>query len=317
MTIARAVILLGLVATLGTNRVAAAEKYVPLAGASFVHRSPQGVEFEVTAKGLAAIRAGGRTLASGGWSLFNAEPWFKDAGAGVVRAGPVQEKSLEVLGPRQARVVHAGGQVSTTFDYTFDGEDVTISARVENRHPDEPINVVGFSGLTFAFDRPPQGLMQVQHISYFQAHGLGLCHPGFWSKIGGSYAVDSAVGVGVSPWKTGWTRTLILWDYASWEVDQREKSPRRRLMYFVGAAVPARGARTFDLRLRVSPNRDWQHLLAPYREHFRATFGAVRYDADYRWIASDYVNQSQQAISPENPYGLHGGHRRLDLSAGV
>ena len=159
--------------------------------------------------------------------------------------------------------------------------------------------------------------MQVQHISYFQAHGLGLCHPGFWSKIGGSYAVDSAVGVGVSPWKTGWTRTLILWDYASWEADQREKSPRRRLMYFVGAPVPARGARTFDLRLRVSPNRDWQHLLAPYREHFRATFGAVRYDADYRWIASDYVNQSQQAISPENPYGLHGGHRRLDLAAGV
>ena len=81
--------------------------------------------------------------------------------------------------------------------------------------------------------------------------------------------------------------------------------------------MPARGARTFDLRLRVSPNRDWQHLLAPYREHFRATFGPVRYDADYRWIASDYMNHSQQAISPTNPYGFHGGHRRFDLREGV
>ena len=271
----------------------------------------------MTAEGLSAIRVGGRTLASGGWNVFNAEPWFKDAGTGTVKTGPVERKTLEVLGPHQARVTHSGGHVVSTTDYTFDGEDVTISARIENRHPDEPINVLGFSGLTFDFDRPPEGLMPVQHISYFQAHGLGLCHPSFWSPIGGSYAVDNTIGVGVSPWKTGWTRTLILWDYGSWEADQREKSPQRRLIYFVAAPVPARGVRTIDLRLRVSPNRDWQHLLAPYREHFRATFGPVRYDADYRWIASDYLNHSQQAVSPTNPYGFHGGHRRLDLREGA
>jgi len=285
--------------------------------ARFVHRSPQGVEFEVTAEGLAAIRTRGRTLASGGWTLFNAEHWFKDAGSGAVETGPIKEKSLEVLGPHLVRVRHAGGQVVTTTDYAFDGEDVTISARVENNHPSEPLNVAGFSGLTFDFDRPPEGLMQVQHISYFQAHGLKLCHPGFWSPIGGSYALDDTVGVGVSPWKTGWTRTLILWDYDSWEPNAREKSPRRRLIYFVAAAVPAHGARTFEMRLRVSPDRDWRHLLAPYREHFQATFGPVRYAADYRWIASDYMNHSQQAISATNPYGFHGDHHRLDLREGA
>jgi hypothetical protein len=129
--------------------------------------------------------------------------------------------------------------------------------------------------------------------------------------------VDGTFGVGVSPWKTGWTRSLILWDYGSWEPNAREKLPRRRLIYFVGAPIPARGARTIDLRLRVSRNRDWRHLLAPYREHFRATFGPVRYDADYRWIASDYMNHSQQAVSPTNPYGFHGGHHRLDLAEGA
>jgi hypothetical protein len=283
----------------------------------FVYRSLQGVEFEVTAEGLSTIRMRGRTLASGGWTVFNAEPWFKDAGAGTVRTGSITRKSLQSYGPDRARVTHAGGDLVTTTDYTFDDEDVTISARVENHHPDAPLNVAGFSGLTFDFDRPPEGLMQVQHISYFQAHGLGLCHPSFWSKIGGSYAIDATVGVGVSPWKTGLARTLILWDYASWEPNAREKLPKRRLIYFVGVPVPARGARTFDLRLRVSPNRDWQHLLAPYREHFRATFGPVGYEADYRWIASDYMNHSQQAVSPTNPYGFHGGSRRLDLAEGV
>ncbi|HEX4000783.1 MAG TPA: hypothetical protein VHX65_19700 [Pirellulales bacterium] len=292
-------------------------KPAAVSATNFLYRSPQGLEFEVTAAGLSAIRVAGRTLASGGWSLFNAENWFKNSGSGAVKTEPVRTKSLERLGPRQARVVHVGDQVRTTTDYTFDGEDVTISARVENQSADQPLNVVGFSGLTFDFDRPPEGLMQVQHISYFQAHGLALCHPSYWSPIGGSYAVDSSIGVGLSPWKTGLARTLILWDYFSWEPNAREKLPKRRLIYFVGLPVPARGARTFDLRLRVSSDRDWRHLLAPYREHFLATFGTVGYDADYRWIATDYLNHSRQAISPTNPYGFQGGARRLDLREGV
>lgn len=284
---------------------------------TFVYETLNGISFHVTAEGLSSIRIGQRELASGGWSVFNAENWFRDSGSGIVKTEPVANKSLEVLAANHVRVRHAAGDVVCVADYTFDGEDVTISSRIENNHSSEPINVVGFSGLVFHFDRPPEGLMQVQHISYFQAHGLGLCHPSFWSKIGGSYATDDSIGVGVSPWKIGWTRSLILWDYSSWEPEKREKSPDRRLIYFVGTPVSARGATTVDLRLRVSPNRNWKHLLEIYREHFRATFGPARYQADYRWIASDYMNHSQQAVSSTNPYGFHGGHRRIDLSEGV
>jgi len=284
---------------------------------SLEYRSPQGVTFEVTVDGLSSIRVGDRELAAGGWSMFNAEGWFKDGGFGKVETGPVAEKSIEVLDDRHARVRHVGGDVVCTTDYTFDGEDVLISARVENRHVDEPIRVVGFSGLTFHFDRPPEGQMPVQHVSYFRAHGVGLCHPGFWSKIGGSYAVDDSIGVGVSPWRTGLTRTLILWDYGSWAADKRESFPERKLLYFVVDRVPARGANTFDMKLRVSPDRDWKHLLAPYREHFTRTFGPVQYQADYRWIATDYMNHSQQAVSETNPYGFHGGFRRIDTAEGV
>ncbi|HXP63327.1 MAG TPA: hypothetical protein VN829_22690, partial [Dongiaceae bacterium] len=66
-----------------------------------------------------------------------------------------------------------------------------------------------------------------------------------------------------------------------------------------------------------SPDRDWKHLLEPYREHFQATFGPLRYHPDLRWIATDYLNHSQQAVSASNPYGFHGGHRRIDTADGA
>jgi hypothetical protein len=285
--------------------------------AALTYRTPQGIALRVTANGLSEIKAGERLLARGGWSVFNAEPWFRNSGTNRVDAGKTIEKSLTVSGENRARVRHVKKDVICTTDYTFDGEDLLISARVENVHSDEPMNVVGFSGLEFNFNRPPTGLMRNQHISYFQAHGVELCHPSFWSPIGGSYAVDDAIGVGLSPWKTGWNRTLLLWDYADWNPDKREKLPQRRLIYFVVAPVPAGGARTFELKLRISPDRDWKHLLEPYREHFQKTFGAVRYKADYRWIATDYLNHSQAAVSPTNPYGFHGGPRRFDRPEGI
>ncbi len=287
------------------------------AGTALSYRTPQGVEFQVTADGLSSIRFAGRQLASGGWSVFNAEPWFKNSGSGRVDAKTLREKSIAVLSDRSARVRHVKGDVTCVADYTFDGEDLLISARVENSHADEPLNVVGFSGLEFHFQRPPTGLMMVQHITYFQAYGVKLCHPSEWSRIGGSYAEDGAVGVGLSPWNTGLERTLFLWDYADWNLDKRENLPERRLIYFVVAPIPARGARTLEMKLRVSPDRDWKHLLAPYREHFQRTFGPVRYKADHRWIATDYLNASQQAISRDNPYGFHDGARRIDRPEGV
>lgn len=284
---------------------------------AFVYRTPQGAEVEITAAGLSKIALGGRVLAQGGWAAFNAEPWFKNCGSGKVDLGKIVERSLETVAPNHARVVHKTKDAAVATDYLCDGEDVLVSARVENRHADEPLNAVGFSGLEFSFDRLPQGLMMVQHISYFQAHGATLCHPGHWAKIGGSYATDGTAGVGVSPWGTGWSRTLILWDYADWNPTARENLPRRRLAYFVVAPTPAGGARTYAMKLRISPNRQWQHLLEPYREHFQRTFGPVRYKADYRWIATDYLNHSQQAVSKTNPYGYHGGPRRFDLAEGV
>ena len=300
-------------AGMGAGQVAGAE-----AGAApeLVHRAPDGVVFRVTADGLSSIARGRTQIAAGSWSVFNAEHWFKDGGSGLVDTSKLTRKTLEAAAPGRARVVHVRGDVTCTTDYRFAGQDVLISARVENTHASAPLNIVGFAGLTFHFSRPPTGLMPVQHISYFRAHGVRLCHPGFWSRIGGTYATDDTVGVGTSPWATGLTRTLTLWDYTDWGQGRRDTVPSRRLMYFAVSPVPPRGAATFDFRLRVSVKHDWQHLLSPYREHFARTFGPLRYRSDYRWVATDYLNHSQRAVSPTNPYGFHGAHRRIDTDAG-
>ena len=299
-------------AAMGLTAVIAAEP------ANLIYRTDSDATFEVTSNGLARITFQGRPLAAGEWSAFNAESWFsRGASNGPVRAGQFQERALEVLSQTHAVVRQRKDDLLCVFDYTFAGEDLTISARIENQHQDAPLEVTGFSGLTFTFDRPPTGLFQAMHPTYSQAHGIEVCHPSFQTPIGGSWAADDKVGVGFSPWKTGLERTLILLDYGSWEPDKRDHDPVRKLLYFCPAPIPPRGARTFDLRIRVSPNRAWQHLLEPYREHFQNTFGPVRYQADPRWIATDYLSASQQAISPSNPYGFQGAHRRIDTAEGA
>jgi hypothetical protein len=273
--------------------------------AALTYQGPDGLVFRVTDAGLSEIRLGDRILASGGWSVWNADPWFLPKSVSHVDADQIIEKSIKVLGPQHARVRHVKKDVICTTDYTFDGEDVLISARVQNNHPDEPLNVPGFQGLQFNFHGEPQGLMMPGHRTHVQTYGVGLGHPSNMTPIGGSYAVDDSFGVGLSPWKTGWNRTLLMWYPGN-----------RALSYFVMAAVPARGSRTYDLRLRVSTNRDWKHLLEPYREHFRQTFGPVRYKADYRWITFDCINGS---VSPGNPYGYAEGWKgfRFDLPEGI
>ena len=288
------------------------------APASLIHRTGHEVAFEVTSNGLSRITVRDRTLATGGWGVFNAESWFsRGASNGPVQARQSQERTLEVLSPTHATVRQRKDDLLCVFDYTFAGEDVVISARVENHHPDAPLEVTGFSGLTFTFDRPPTGLHHAMHSTYSQAHGIKICHPSIQNPVGGRWAADDSVGVGLSPWKTGLERTLILLDYGSWEANKRDADPVRKLLYFCPVPIPPRGARTFDLRIRVSLDRDWKHLLEPYREHFQNTFGPVRYQADPRWIATDYLNHSQQAVSPSNPYGFHGGHRRIDTAEGA
>jgi hypothetical protein len=279
-------------------------------------KTPQGVVYTVTADGLSSIRVGDREVARGGWRAASGE-WVFNVGTGKVDAKEILGKSLELAGERHARVRHVHKDIVAVFDYLFDGEDMTIRARVENNHPTEDLAVVGFGGMTFDFRRSPTGRMPLWHVSYLRAHGVGLCHPSFAVRIGGSYAVGDGFGVGLAPLAPRLGRSLLLWDYVDWSPDKRENVPQRNVSYLVPEPVPAQGARTFSLKLRVSANTDWRHLLQPYKDHFQATLGPCQYKADHRLFAQACVNKAPQYITPQNPYGFHDGFRRLDLAEGA
>ena len=293
------------------------------------YTSATGVTFVVTADGLSSVAVGERTLAEGGWYVWNAGPgWFKRGEAGVLSyagyskevyrqaATLVQEKTLAVISPTHVRVRHVQPDAVATHDYLFDGEDVTVRCRIENNHTTVPLAIPALGGLRFAFTRVPDGILPVWHMSYLQAVGSGAFHPSHLNKIGGSYAADNTAGVGVTPLGAALEQTLVFWDYDKWNPTAADKASRW-LTFMGNDAVPPGGALTLSLKLRVSPTVDWQHLLQPYKEHFLAVYGGKQYSTDFRCVAVAHVNRNKEAIGPGNPYGFHGGFRRLDLPAEV
>jgi len=288
-------------------------------------RTSADVTYVVTADGLSEIRRGQRTIANGGWYAWNAGPiWFsKGDKDGVLAYGfyskkiyaqaatDLQDKSIEILSRDHARVRHVQPNVIATYDYRFSGEDATITVRLENNHPTATLDMPAFGGLRFAFNNEPQGNLRVWHPSYLQRVHLGAFHPSHLNKIGGSYASDNTIGVGVSPVFRALEQSLIFWDYDKWNPDADAKA-NRWLSYLRSEPIPPGGARTFHLKLRVSARTDWKHLLEPYKQQFLGAFGQKTYDTDFRCVVVAHVNRNKAAIGPTNPYGFHGGFRRLD-----
>ena len=124
------------VLTLGMAANSAPDK---AASASLVHRTGREIAFEVTSNGLSRITFQGRALATGEWSVFNAESWFsRGASNGPMRARQFQERTLEILSPTHAVIRQQQDDLVCVFDYSFTSEDATRSARVENWQRIEP-----------------------------------------------------------------------------------------------------------------------------------------------------------------------------------
>jgi hypothetical protein len=285
------------------------------AAEAFTYKTLQGVSFTVTAKGLSSIAVGDKEVAKGFWHAANMTQLREPA------AEPAEfvfkNETMEVIEPGQrVRVRHTGPAVTATFDYAFAGEDVSIKARVEN-FTAKAIKATGFQGLSFLFDSAPKGWMVSQDPGWLKAHVEGFrgFHPSFENRIGGSYATDETFGVGLTPLNTGLAHTGFFW----WG-DQAGPNARR-LVSIRPQEIPSGGALTFEMQMRISPKRDWKHLLDPYKQHFtktfaHPTFGPVHYKADFRPMASMSIADTP-SISKDNPYGFHGDARRVDLPDGM
>ena len=285
----------------------------------------EAVRYVLTPEGLSEVYVDGKQVADGKWTARNAT-WLFRLGEDAVGFDAVEPADVTVRAENHVRVEHKHREVTVTYDYLFEGEDVLIRARVANHSPDKAVEAVGFGGLRFTWPAPPKGYMPVMHGSQFRAKGVRMMHPGSSATVGGTYAIGEGSGVGTSPANPQLQQTLTLWDYADWTpVDvakergqlSRYDLPKRDLKHYVRGTVPPRGALTFSFTLRVSPSTDWEHLLQPYKNWFRETLGPVRYEPVHRpWVMVN-SNKSAQYISETNPYGYHDGLNRLDTERGV
>lgn len=283
---------------------------------ALVYDGPDELRFMVTSDGLSSIRQAGVEIASGGWHTANGD-WIFRAGSNKVHAGKVLRKQINILESNHARVRHEQKDVVTTFDYVFEGEDVTITARVENNHPSFPLNVVRFMGLAFTFTTEPRGVYPGtgawRDYGALQNYGIDCMHPGFYTRVGGTYLFGMDYGVGTTPVETGLgDRTMFFWTPKQadtkvdlvWSLDHFRYDP-----------IPAGGAKTFAMQMRVSTNTRWKHLLEPYKDYFVKTCGPVRYESDYRMMGVAHVNNTGK-LTPDNPYGYQ-RFRFLHTTAGT
>jgi hypothetical protein len=291
---------------------------------AFVYEE-QGIRFTVTHEGLSAIEVDGQRVAEGGWYAWDAGPgWFGrgEEGPAVVphdyeRLGAhFSEKTITRIADDHARVVHARPGVRATFDHRFEGEDVRISGRLENLDEHAVIMCPAMGGLRFDFGAAPRGFLPCWHHTYLHAAEGNVFHPNHNNQIGGAWGVGNGFAVGTSPQRIGMIETLTHWEFSDWRL--QDNSPSRWLAFFRREPIPAGGAMRLDLLIRVSQNDDWEHLLQPYKDYFRAVYGPPRYDEwDARPMIMACINHSQQAVGPDNPYGFHGGHRRVDTPEGA
>ena len=180
------------------------------------------------------------------------------------------DKTMEVIEPQsRVRVRHVGPAATATFEYAFEGEDVRIKARVEN-FTDKAIKATSFEGLSFLFDSAPKGWMVGQDPGWMKAHVEGFrgFHPSFENRIGGSYAADETFGVGLTPLNTGLAYTGFFW----W--GDKAGPNARRLVYIRPQEIPSGGALTFEMLMRISPNKRLEtpagSLQAALRQDLRA-----------------------------------------------
>ncbi|MFP4028979.1 MAG: hypothetical protein ACLFWL_14405 [Candidatus Brocadiia bacterium] len=277
--------------------------------AEFTYSTDDGISFLVTADGLNEVSLDDRTLVEGEWKTLSPGDSFGKT--------PIQKKGLRRIDDRTCRVTHVHESMRTTFTYRFEGEDVVIRAHVENNHASVPIDITAFGQLTFHF----QGEADRDQLSKHSKWGwlvhpkgrndLGHMHPGWSNRIAGSYGADEQYGVGATPLHTGLTRTLTNWQ-GGWG------SKTRRLRYSAQKPIPPGGARTFYLKLRLSTNRNWKHLMEPYREYFDALHSTKpHYNVDHRLATQQMISTPGGPWrSDTNPLAYH-RHGRIDTPEGA
>lgn len=282
---------------------------------TFRFTTPKQITYTVTADGLSGISIHGKPFATGCWQAANAGTALGLL-PGKVRVTAPNNRMCTIIDDAHVRVIHRQKDIKVQYDYTFSGEDCTISARVENTQLTDDMPAVQFGGLHFTFAAVPHGYMHSWRDKELSMLGVSVCYPSALTPIGASFATDSKVGIGLTPWNSGIAQTLFLWTPQNQERTKKDLSQTARnweLRFFCAQPAPAQGARSYEMRLRIGATAAWTYWLEPYKEFYAATYGgALQYRPDRRPLLLEEIPVDSKAISPQNPYGYSSNTLRFD-----
>ena len=282
---------------------------------AFTYGTPEGVRLTVTPEGLSRIHGRGKQVAQGHWKAAGADAMFGPRKTGLLDNAP-ETHDFKRIDDAHASVRHVYPRVTVNYEYEFSGEDLSITARIHNEHPDKDIEAVRFGGLNFRFGQePPGGIYRTFSDRELNRLKAGACHPSRHMPVGGTATIGKTFGVGVAPIRHGLSPALVNWSAGGGRHDRPR--PEMTLQYYVPQTVWAEGARTFRLRLRISPRTGWKHLLAPYRQTFNETFGEARYKPSPRPLVHVTHPSSYRAVGGNNLYGFNDQKRRFDRRKNV
>ncbi len=274
---------------------------------SFEYAAEDGYKFTIQADGI-AILLGEQTIAKGRVRAIDGSAWFR-AGTQPLHWNSDALDVVEKRSEKHASLSCSQSNLSSTIDFTFQGQDVLIKTRLEN-NSDKEIEVVGIELPAFRFEQEPTGYLPSYDASYIQSIGIKFAHPSHYVRLGGSFASDEHFGVGVTPWKTGLTRSLLLWE------TKNNSNSHRALRYLIPSKLPAGSAVTIQMVLRISRNRDWKHLLTPYQQHFSQTVSTIQYEPNHRPFVQ-FAAVDKALVTSNNPFGFNGNQRRFDTVSGT
>jgi hypothetical protein len=262
----------------------------------------------VSPTGSISIFLGGRLIADGTWELFHSpgDPFAADE---LALSSPTA-RSATMESPTHAIIVHQYDKAQARYEVSLTGEDIQITAHVQNLDTAKSIRKINFAGLTFHFSRNPTGTLRSYSSSYIQANNI--YYPSVANPLGCDYAADDSFGFAAHT-QTDFATAIAF--NAEWGADAIIPA-RCGLQFYTTRTIPSASAIDVDIHLRISADTSMPHLMESYKKLYDQHFPKLTYHPDNRPLLQ-FAAVDVSLVTPNNPLGYNSYNRRFDTRLGT
>lgn len=209
--------------------------------------------------GLSSCTLGGFQVLSGGTAPVSVDHLF-DPADGADKVGELKNSKFNLsTGPNTCYISQSFTFVIAEQTWSVRDEDATCDVRVISNST-ATMHYPAFGQITVHWPATPTGITcspwwTDQQIAYLKRDVLS---PNYWDRLRSSYLAGGGIGVSVMPLDLGDEKVFLNWEAV---YQTLTTYTQRGVRVIWDRPVPPRESRTFRLRLRVSDNVDWRHLL--------------------------------------------------------